>query len=119
MVFGQLGKGGQNMEAPIAPEMTVEEFLRHRFAATPQIVDVREPDEWFAGRMPGSLLIPLGDIGRRMTELDPCRPVVTVCRSGRRSLYAAAELLAAGFRDVQSLAGGMIAWSEAGQPVES
>ncbi|MFN8592502.1 MAG: rhodanese-like domain-containing protein [Thermomicrobiales bacterium] len=106
------------MEPPIAPEITVEEFIRYRFEAKPQIVDVREPDEYLAGRISGSGLMPLAEIGSRMSELDPRRPVVTVCRSGKRSLYAAAAMLAAGFRDVRSLAGGMIAWSEAGQPVE-
>jgi rhodanese-related sulfurtransferase len=44
--------------------------------------------------------------------------VVTICRSGRRSLTAADILLAAGFRDVHSLAGGMGAWHDAGLPVE-
>ena len=103
---------------PDAPEVTVEEFLRENVGAVAQIVDVRERDEWDAGRMPGSVLIPMGEVASRMGELDPRRPVVTVCRSGRRSLYSADELLGAGFRDVKSLAGGMIAWVEAGQPVE-
>jgi rhodanese-related sulfurtransferase len=44
--------------------------------------------------------------------------VVTVCHSGVRSLYSADELIAAGFTDVRSLSGGMVAWVEAGQPVE-
>lgn len=98
--------------------MTVAEFLLNGAGADVQIVDVREPEEWAAGRIPGSVLIPMGEVGGRLHELDRGRPVVTVCRSGRRSLYSADELLAAGFRDVQSLAGGMIAWVEAGQPVE-
>jgi rhodanese-related sulfurtransferase len=103
---------------PDAPEITVAEFLRDGVGAKAQVVDVREPDEWAAGHMPGSVLIPMGEVGSRLGELDRERPVVTVCRSGRRSLFSAAELLEAGLRDVRSLAGGMIAWVEAGQPVE-
>ena len=113
-----LGNLGAPNPAPNAPEITVAEFLRGDAGRGAQIVDVRERDEWAGGHMPGSVLIPLGEVGSRRHELDPNRPVVTVCRSGRRSLHAAEELLAAGFRDVRSLAGGMIAWVEAGQKVE-
>lgn len=112
-----IGGAGREPRQFAVPEVTVEAFLRGAEAA-PQVVDVREQDEWAEGRIPGSVFMPLGEVGARLGELDPRRPVVTVCRSGRRSLYAAAEMLAAGFRDVRSLAGGMIAWAEAGQPVE-
>jgi rhodanese-related sulfurtransferase len=103
---------------PGAPEITVEEYLRQAAGSSAQVVDVREPEEWALGHMPESVLIPMDDLAARMRELDPAQPVVTVCRSGRRSLISAAQLLASGFSDVKSLAGGMIAWVEAGQPVE-
>jgi rhodanese-related sulfurtransferase len=103
---------------PAAPEITIEEYLRLPPGTRVQVIDVREPEEWALGRMPESVLIPMDDLAARMRELDPAQPVVTVCRSGRRSLISAAQLLAAGFSDVKSLAGGMIAWVEAGQPVE-
>lgn len=103
---------------PDAPEITVAEFLREAAGSGVQVVDVREPEEWATGRMPGSVLMPMGEVAARKRELDPDKPVVTVCRSGRRSLYSAEELLGAGFRDVKSLAGGLIAWVEAGQPLE-
>lgn len=80
-----------------------------------QIVDVRERDEWDAGHMPGSTLIPLGELAFRARELDADRPLVIVCRSGNRSLVAAEMLSNAGFKDAKSLAGGLIAWAEAGQ----
>ncbi len=89
-----------------------------RDGAGAQIVDVREPEEWVDGHIPGSTLMPMGEVAFRLGELNPTRPVVTVCRSGQRSLYSADELLAAGFSDVKSLAGGLIAWVDAGQPVE-
>jgi hydroxyacylglutathione hydrolase len=99
-------------------EVTVAHFLRDRDRVPVQLVDVRDVDEWPAGRMPGARLIPLADLAMRADELDPARPVVLVCRSGRRSLVAAALLQARGFRAARSLAGGMLAWAEAGQPVE-
>lgn len=118
-MLGNLLGGALGQPAlPNVPEITVAEFLRGTAASGVQVVDVREPEEWSRGRMPGSVLMPMGEVAARMRELDPDAPVVTVCRSGRRSLYSAEELIGAGFRDVKSLAGGLIAWVEAGQPLE-
>lgn len=100
------------------PETTVADVPEHYCATQVQYVDVRELHEWDEARMPGSVHIPLGQLAHRFGELDPTRPVVAVCRSGRRSLDAGAILLAAGFNDVRSLAGGLIAWAQAGRPVE-
>lgn len=75
-----------------------------------QVVDCREPNEWNAGHLDNSVLIPLDSLIWRKNELDPSRPVVIVCRSGRRSLIAAEMLKASGFSDAASLAGGLIAW---------
>lgn len=83
-----------------------------------QIVDVREPAEWADGHIPGAIHMPLGDMARRAATLDPSRPVITVCRSGKRSLVALAPLRDAGITDARSLAGGMNAWRAAGKPVE-
>jgi rhodanese-related sulfurtransferase len=102
---------------PHTPETDVTTLARARAAGNVQIVDVREPTEWAAGHMPGAILIPLGQLAQRARELDPGRPVVVVCRSGRRSLTGAEVLLRAGFKDAASLAGGMIAWADSGQPV--
>ena len=99
-------------------EVDVAYTVRARTSHATQIVDVREPDEWDEGHIPGAIHIPLGDLAARLGELDPTRPVIAVCRSGQRSLLAAEELGAVGFGDAVSLAGGMIAWHEAGRPVE-
>ena len=69
------------------------------------------------GRIKGSRLIPLGQLPSRLAEV-PEGPVVTVCRSGKRSARAAAELLRAGRTQVRSMTGGMLAWNDAGLPVE-
>ena len=60
-------------------------------------VDVREPEEWQAGHLDGSLWIPLGELQSRAGELPRDRPLVIVCRSGARSGYAADALVAAGY----------------------
>lgn len=104
---------------PVVPETDVATLVRDRAAGKDfQIVDVREPDEFAAGHMPGARLIPLGQLPARTGELDPAKPVVVVCRSGNRSATATEFLLKSGFQDVKNLVGGMIAWVQAGQPVQ-
>jgi rhodanese-related sulfurtransferase len=79
-----------------------------------QLIDVREPDEVAAGTLPGALNIPLGELGARVGELDRDRPVVLLCRSGRRSSDAAKFLSSAGFGEVVNLEGGMLAYEDRG-----
>ena len=81
-----------------------------------QIVDVRETDEVAAGMIAGARHIPLGELRSRVAELDKSRPVVAVCRSGRRSAAAADQLAAAGFT-AYTMTGGMLDWSANGLPV--
>ncbi|WP_400160094.1 rhodanese-like domain-containing protein [Arthrobacter sp. BPSS-3] len=81
-----------------------------------QIVDVREADEVAAGMVAGARHIPLGELQSRVAELDKSRPVVAVCRSGRRSAAAADQLAAAGFT-AYTMTGGMLDWSANGLPV--
>ena len=78
-----------------------------------QVLDVRYPNEWDAGRIDGALHIPVDDLAERVDELDRDQPVVTVCRSGQRSEQAARWLQGESF-DAQNLDGGMEAWAEAG-----
>ncbi|HYP61307.1 MAG TPA: rhodanese-like domain-containing protein [Thermomicrobiales bacterium] len=101
------------------PEVDVAETTRVWADRSAQLVDVREPKEWAEGRIPGSIHIPLGELGRRSDELIREIPVVVVCRSGVRSLTGTDELLARGFADVASLNGGILAWARAGHPIES
>lgn len=78
-----------------------------------QVLDVRYPNEWEAGHIDGAVHIPVDDLAERVEELNPDRPVVTVCRSGKRSERAEQWLAGEGF-DAENLAGGMEAWAEAG-----
>lgn len=99
-------------------EISVDQFRREWQRPGVRLIDVREPDEWEAGRMAGAELIPLSEFEARVGELDPAAPTVVVCRSGRRSLAVAEYLRDLGFARPVSLAGGLIAWAEAGQPIE-
>jgi glyoxylase-like metal-dependent hydrolase (beta-lactamase superfamily II)/rhodanese-related sulfurtransferase len=85
-----------------------------------QILDVREPEEFGGplGHIAGAILIPLGELAGRVSELARERPVVTVCRAGSRSANAAALLQQAGFKDVANLAGGMLRWRAEGHAAE-
>ncbi|MEW2439816.1 rhodanese-like domain-containing protein [Streptomyces caniferus] len=71
-----------------------------------QLIDVRNPAEYEAGALPGARNIPLAGLPHRIDELDPARPVVLYCRSGNRSVIAAALLEARGFGDVCDVVGG-------------
>jgi adenylyltransferase/sulfurtransferase len=79
--------------------------------ATPFVLDVREPHEWEIASLAGATLIPLATLPARLAELDPSRPIVTMCHKGMRSMRALQLLKAAGFADVRSLAGGIDAWA--------
>jgi hydroxyacylglutathione hydrolase len=81
-----------------------------------QVVDVRTPEERPDGVIEGDVLIPLDELSARAGEIDPSRPSLIYCRSGSRSAMAVAGLRAAGY-DAHNLAGGMLAWLEAGLPV--
>jgi sulfur-carrier protein adenylyltransferase/sulfurtransferase len=74
------------------------------------IVDVREPQEYQINRLPGSILIPLGDLPKRYVELDPNANIVTQCKSGMRSAKAQDFLRSKGFTRVRNLTGGVLGW---------
>lgn len=76
------------------------------------VLDVREPDELEICRIPGSVHIPLGDLPRRLHELDPEAAIVCVCHHGRRSAMAASLLAQAGCKRLFNLTGGVDAWAE-------
>jgi rhodanese-related sulfurtransferase len=91
-------------------------------------LDVREPDEYLCGHLPGAVLVPRGllemhaaaDSPMRDPDLeDRSRPIVVYCASGGRSALATATLVDLGFEDVRSLAGGMKAWEAEARAVET
>ncbi|CAN5776069.1 hypothetical protein BH20ACI4_BH20ACI4_04420 [soil metagenome] len=77
-----------------------------------QLIDVRQPDEHDFANIEGAKLIPLGEIVKRMDEIDENRETVVHCKAGGRSAKAIQALQQAGFKgDLKNLAGGIIAWS--------
>lgn len=75
------------------------------------LLDVRQPEEYKAGHIPGATLIPLGELEAREGELDRGKKVIAYCRSGHRSMAAAIALCGLGFKGVQHLNGGILNWS--------
>jgi rhodanese-related sulfurtransferase len=93
---------------------------RHAQAQGAVLVDVREDVEWAAGHAPDALHIPLRQLPARLREIPDHRPVLVICRSGRRSAEAAATLtgpLGVHVSEAANVEGGMVAWAAAGFPV--
>jgi rhodanese-related sulfurtransferase len=84
-----------------------------------QLVDVREPYEWEAGRVDGAVHIPVNAImSGAGSDLDKDKPVAVICRTGNRSELATMMLQARGY-DAHNVEGGMEAWEAAGLPFEA
>lgn len=107
---------GQQPQVDPQLEVTVAEVVANR-NAIPQLIDVRELDEWQEGRIAGGKLIPMSEFAARVEEIDPSQPVIVYCRSGGRSLVVAEALQNAGY-DARSMAGGLLEWERSGHPVE-
>jgi rhodanese-related sulfurtransferase len=80
------------------------------------VLDVREPFEFAAGHVPGSVLIPLGQLSAQAGQLPKDLPVYVICRSGNRSVTASNILIEMGFTDIRNVRGGILAWQAAGYP---
>ncbi len=81
-----------------------------------QFIDVREPHEYQIASIPGAKLIPLGEVPKRVGELDPNTEVVVHCKMGGRSAKAAEFLRQSGFKSVKNMIGGILAWSDKVDP---
>src|SRR5271157_4126114 len=98
------------------PEITPREFKARLDRGDDLfILDVREPHEYQICNLKGHL-IPLGDLPKRVSELDSSREIVAHCRSGKRSADAVEFLQKAGFRKIWNLKGGILAWSDEVDP---
>ena len=75
------------------------------------LLDVRQPAEYEAEHLPGAKLLPLPDLGQRITEIDADKPTIVYCAIGGRSRVAAQMLAAKGFKEVINLSGGIKAWN--------
>ncbi|HMD84979.1 MAG TPA: molybdopterin-synthase adenylyltransferase MoeB [Terriglobia bacterium] len=99
------------------PEITPAEVKKKMDAHEPFVlIDVREPHEYQICRIPGSKLIPLGEVPKRMNELDSADEIIVHCKSGMRSAKAVDLLMKSGFLKIHNLKGGILAWSDQVDP---
>ena len=82
-----------------------------------QFIDVRTPEEYEAGHIPGARLVQLDEVQSAADSFDRDRPVVFYCRSGDRSTLAVDAFRASGW-DAYAIDGGLVAWAEEGLPLE-
>jgi len=113
---GLLGLGPSDPTANLAP---TEAFQRLKSGNPHQLVDVRSGEENKQNRIAGSRHIPLQELGKRVPELDPNKPVLLYCQSGARSGMALRMLKGAGFSQAAHIRGGLSAWRFSNLPVES
>jgi adenylyltransferase/sulfurtransferase len=99
-------------------EITAAELKRRMDAGEDiQLIDVRQPDEYAFAKIEGARLIPLGEVMKRMSELDENRETVVHCKMGGRSARAIEALQAAGYKgELKNLKGGITAWSNEVDP---
>jgi rhodanese-related sulfurtransferase len=100
-------------ERDITPE-EADALVREQDA---QLIDVREDQEWDAGRIGGARHVVLGEVAAQAATIDQERPVVFYCRVGARSAMAADAFRRGGY-EAYSLAGGLEAWAGEGRPLE-
>jgi len=110
-------RGEEHIPDTTVPEVTAPDVKKMIDEKKPFVlVDVREPHEFDICRIPGSTLIPLGDLPSRMNELNSADEIVVHCRSGVRSARAVELLMKAGFRKIHNLKGGVLAWADQVDP---
>ena len=110
-LFGLFSKRG-----PDAGVIGHDEFAAAVKAKSCAIVDVREPNEYAGGHVPGAINRPLSSFDAR--KLPSGKPVILVCKSGARSASALSKARAAGREDVRHYAGGTMGWPSQGGAVD-
>lgn len=94
---------------------TQDAYQKHQEGA--YVLDVRTPEEWVDYHAPDTTLIPLDELEVRLHEVPRDQAILVICRSGNRSQVGRDILLAAGFSNVTSVAGGLNGWKDAGYPI--
>jgi rhodanese-related sulfurtransferase/rubrerythrin len=96
----------KSLDAPAA-----KDYMNRAAADAFVLLDVRQPEEYEAEHLPGAKLIPLAELGVRLSELDPEKPAIVYCAIGGRSRVASQVLAGKGFKEVFNLSGGIKAWN--------
>jgi rhodanese-related sulfurtransferase len=108
--------GAETALAPLSQAAFLERVAAG--ADQPYVLDVRTPDEFAAGHVPGAVNIPHDQLAKRLAEVPKDRDVVLYCRSGRRAELAGEVLAGNGYSRLQHLEGDIVAWVDNGRPVE-
>jgi rhodanese-related sulfurtransferase len=109
-------QAAEEAEPPV-PEISVEDLKAKQDRGDKFVLlDVREPFEYDIARIPGSKLIPVGELPSRMSELDSADEIVIHCKSGVRSAKALRQLQKAGFGKLYNVEGGILAWADRVDP---
>ena len=106
--------GFNKSSAPAFQNLTPAQFAEGLRQPGAVLVDVRRPEEFAAGHLPGAVNIEVTapDFSQRIAKLDNTKPTYVYCRSGARSATAAGQLTTAGFAQVANLLGGVLDWPE-------
>ena len=103
--------------SPISQESLLER--QQKGDETLYVLDVRSPEEYASGHVPGAVNIPYDQVASRIAEVPKDKDVVLYCRSGRRAGIAAEVLAGQGYERLQHLEGDIVAWTDKGRPVET
>ena len=101
------------METNTVPTIDVESAAA---ATGVLLLDIRERDEWYRGRIATAVHIPMSELTARVEELDRSTPIICICRSGNRATTVTQWLIRQGF-DTTNLRGGLLAWEAEGHPL--
>ncbi len=117
LLVAAVAVAGDPAPAPVTADQ-VHERQQQKDAAL-YVLDVRAPEEYAAGHVPGAVNIPHDQIASRLAEVPKDKDVVLYCRSGRRSALAAEVLADNGYTRLQLLQGDMPGWTAKDRPVEA
>ncbi len=122
IVLGTLAATAAFAEDPeftMAPSISAAQLHAQREAgAAPVVIDVRTPNEYASGHIPGAINIPFDQVAQRIAEIETPQGVALYCMVGPRARKGETALLAAGYEKIFHLEGGLAAWQAAGLPVE-
>ena len=103
--------GAEDAESALAPSIAAVELDKRREAGdAPVVIDVRTPEEYASGHIPGAVNIPFDQVAGRIDEIDAPHGVALYCMVGPRSRKGESALLASGYEKVLHLEGGLAAW---------
>jgi rhodanese-related sulfurtransferase len=121
LLLASLVSAGALAAEPALVQMSQEALLERQQKGddATYVLDVRSPEEYASGHVPGAVNIPYDQVASRMAEVPRDRDVVLYCKSGRRAGIAAEALAGQGYTRLQHLEGDIVAWVAKGRPVET